>query len=313
MSEPDVDDELIRDYLAECRGQLSSTERNLLALGQCGVKIDEALVSRLFRTAHSIGAGAGFYGLMKIRALAYTLERVLDLIRDRWMVPTSEVIGTLLPAFNRLAELIGEYRESNQAEVADLVSTLTSLTLASLPGTEKDSVTAEVQVKVPKTDQRIRVSAFDLWQARKSGKYIYMIEIDLIHDAEWRDKTPWELFQRLIRCGTVMETLIDRNSSRTVEHDSSDSLLLEVLFATHLKPNMMEGLVDVPPERMRIIEQNGAVLPLDEVLRWPAEPADQVPGVKSVNSLKVTLVDSLEALARELGLSRQELQESRPG
>ena len=258
MSEANLDDELVQDYLAECREHLATIETDLLAIEQSGAEIDEQLVNRVFRAAHSIKGGAGFFDLTKIRELAHKTENALDLIRSRQMVPTPEVVSILLLAFDKLRELIGNHRESNQADIGEFVSALTSLAAGSLPANEKSSLSEQVMVHVPEANKHIQVSAFDLSQARKGGKCVYLIEYDLIHDIERRAKTPWEVFKRLIKCGTILETVFDLDSAGTLDDEPSNQLMLEVLYATVLEPDLLEGLVDVPPERVRLIEKNGA-------------------------------------------------------
>jgi HPt (histidine-containing phosphotransfer) domain-containing protein len=93
LSEPNLDDELIHDYLAECREHLATIETDLLAIEQGGRDIDEQLVNRVFRAAHSIKGGAGFFDLSKIRELAHRTENALDLVRSRQMIPTPEGVS----------------------------------------------------------------------------------------------------------------------------------------------------------------------------------------------------------------------------
>src|SRR5690348_9283958 len=119
MNEFNLDDELISDYLAECREHLVSIEADLLAMEQAGAQIDEQLVNRVFRAAHSVKGGAGFFDLVKIRELAHKTENVLDMIRCRQMVPTAAIVSVLLLAFDKLRELIDRHRESNQADIAE--------------------------------------------------------------------------------------------------------------------------------------------------------------------------------------------------
>src|ERR1022692_696991 len=168
-----LDDELINDYLAECLEHLAKIENDLLAIEQSGAEIDEQLVNRVFRAAHSIKGGAGFFDLAKIRELAHKTENALDLIRSRQMIPTPEAVSILLMAFDKLRELIGNHRESNLADIGEFVSALVSLTDGSLSAEEKGSVTALVEVDLPDPNKHIQVSAFDLNQARKGGKFIY--------------------------------------------------------------------------------------------------------------------------------------------
>ena len=94
---------------------------------------------------------------------------------------------------------------------------------------------------MPEADKHIQVSAFDLSQARKGGKFIYLIEYDLIHDIQRRGKTPWEVFKSLIQCGTILETVFDLDSAGTLDDEPSNQLMLEVLYATVMEPDMLEG------------------------------------------------------------------------
>jgi len=207
------DDELVQDYLAECREHLATIENDLLTIEQGGADIDEQLVNRVFRAAHSIKGGAGFFDLSKIRELAHRTENALDLIRSRQMVPTPEAVSILLLAFDKLREMIGNHRASNQADIGEFVLALTALAAGSLPEAERSSLSEQVTVQMPDAKKGIQVSAFDLSQARKGDKRVYLIQYDLIHDIERRNKTPWEVFKRLIKCGTILETVFDLDSA----------------------------------------------------------------------------------------------------
>ena len=339
MSEINIDDELIQDYLAECREHLATIENDLLTIEQGGADIDEQLVNRVFRAAHSIKGGAGFFDLAKIRELAHRTENALDLVRSRQMVPTPEAVSILLLAFDKLRELIGNHRQSNDADIGEFVEALTALAAGSLPENEKHSLSEQVTVQVPEANKGIQVSAFDLHQARKGDKRVYLIEYDLIHDIERRNKTPWEVFKRLIKCGTILETVFDLDSAGTLEDAPSNRLMLEVLYATVLEPELLEGLVEVPPERVRLIEKDGAIRSLAEPAIPPAPKtaaieaarasvpapapaphaleeapkasiAAPVAASETTIRLNVTLLDSLMTLAGELVLSRNQLNES---
>src|ERR1041385_1505498 len=128
MSPGGPEDELVRDYLAECGEHLSTIEADLLAIERGGAEIDEPLVNRVFRAAHSIKGGAGFFDLTKIRELAHRTETALDLIRSRHMTPTPEVVSILLMAFDKLRELVQNHRASNQADITEFTESLTRLT-----------------------------------------------------------------------------------------------------------------------------------------------------------------------------------------
>ena len=331
MSEPNLDDELVQDYLAECREHLATIETDLLAMEQCGAEIDDQLVNRVFRAAHSIKGGAGFFDLVKIRELAHKTENALDLIRCGQMVPTPEVVSILLMAFDKLRELIAHHRESNHVDVSEFVSALTALTAGSLPADQKNSLTEQVEMQTKEPDKHIQISAFDLNQARRGGKCIYLIQYDLIHDIQRRGKTPWEVFHGLIQCGTILETVFDLDSAGTLDDELTNALMLEVLYATVLEPDLIGQVVEVPPERVSLVEKNGETKPLAAAPveaapvqappPAPVEPAPKIsepppaPALVAVPAeatirLNVTLLDSLMTLAGELVLGRNQLNES---
>ena len=337
MNTPAMDDELVQEYMAECREHLATIETDLLKIEQQGVEIDEQLVNRVFRAAHSIKGGAGFFGLTKIQELAHKTENALDLIRSREMVPTPEIVSVLLLAFDKLRDLMSRYRESNQEDIWEFVTALTGLTRDSLPPDLKASLAQHVTLDVPEANRHIEISAFDLNQASKGGKCLYLIQYDLIHDIERRNKTPLEVFKKLIDCGTILHAVMDLESAGTLEEEPRNQLLLEVLYATVIEPDLIGDLVEVPMERVRLIPKSDFAGPLAvpaEITKSATEPATPataatqpqtpepvtvpvkpspvaaVPAVESTIRLNVSVLDSLMTLAGELVLSRNQLNES---
>jgi two-component system chemotaxis sensor kinase CheA len=178
------------------------------------------------------------------------------------MIPTPEVVSILLMAFDKLRELIGNHSQSNDVEIDEFVTALTALNSASLPVDQRALLTERVEMPMAESGKHIQISAFDLSQARKGGKCIYLLEYDLIHDVQRLDKTPWDVFKSLIQCGTILETVFDLDSAGTLDEEPSNRLMLEVLYATVLEPDLIGHVVDVPPERVRLIEKNGESRPL---------------------------------------------------
>jgi two-component system chemotaxis sensor kinase CheA len=279
MSEPNIDDELVQDYLAECREHLATIEADLLEIERHRADIDERLVNRVFRAAHSIKGGAGFFDLTQIRELAHKTENALDLIRSRRMVPTPEVVSILLLGFDKLRELLGNYRESDQYDIGEFCAALTGLTADNLPADEKRSVTERAAISIPGTEALVEVSTFDVNQARRGGRSIYFIAYDLIHDIERQGKTPWQVFKSLIECGTILASAFDLNSAGTLDDEPSNQLMLQVLYATALEPDLAGQVVAAPPDRVWVIAKSGVATSLSRTagasVRDPAPAAPQ--------------------------------------
>ena len=331
-----LDDELIQDYLAECREHLARIENDLLAIEQAGADIDEQIVNRVFRAAHSIKGGAGFFDLHKIRELAHKTENVLDLIRSRQLVPQPETVSILLMAFDKLRELTENYRDSNLADIAEFVSALTNLTANHLDTAQKLVMDQKVSIATPTPGRLIQTTGLDLNLARKGAKTLYLVEYDLIHDVERRGKNPLDVFRDLSKCGTMLETVVDFESVGTLEDEPSSKLLLEVLYSTVLEPDLVGQVLEVPAGQIWIVGQDGSSRRLEEPAAGPSSeadtaaesplPAPEAPAGASSRAepqksaaaappettirLNVSLLDSLMTLAGELVLSRNQLNES---
>jgi len=133
-----IDDESLQMYVEESREHLEDIENDLLAIEEAGENIDEELVNKVFRAAHSIKGGAGFLGLTQIKELAHKIENVLDMIRNRQLLPTPDIVSVLLSSFDRLSELIENISESNEMDIAEHVDALVKITTAKPPLEEKN-------------------------------------------------------------------------------------------------------------------------------------------------------------------------------
>lgn len=322
-----ADDELIQEYLVESREHLATIENDLLQIEQDGSAIDEQLVNRVFRAAHSIKGGAGFFNLVRIRKIAHRTESVLDMVRSRQMIPTPEVVSVLLLAFDQLREMLGRYGESNQIEIGDFVDALSALTASHLPAPQKDSLNSVVSLAVPGGPKMIEIGAFDLEQARRGGRTIYLIEYDLIRDIQRKDKSPLQVIGQLLKYGSIIESRCDFDSVGTLDEEPSVSILFEVLYASALEPELINDLLDLPPSKVKIIEKKGSIRSLSELAN-PAEPVATPtlpfakPSIPTESSptrssapettirLNVELLDSLMNLAGEMVLSRNQLNEA---
>ncbi len=119
-----ADAELIAEFTIESQEGLANIEQQLLAIEAGGADVDVDLVNSVFRTMHSIKGTAGFLGLNRIGSLAHGLEEILNHMRNREIVPSSELVSTVLQAADRMKQLIDAVESSNEAEIDDHVSAL---------------------------------------------------------------------------------------------------------------------------------------------------------------------------------------------
>jgi two-component system chemotaxis sensor kinase CheA len=121
------DDEILQGFIEESLEHLADIENDLLEIEEGGENIDEDLVNKVFRAAHSIKGGAGFMGLTVIQDLAHAMENVLGLIRSCKLVPTPEVINVLLQSSDKLNTMIEDVNNSNDYDIEEHVVPLDAI------------------------------------------------------------------------------------------------------------------------------------------------------------------------------------------
>ena len=115
------DAELLREFVTEANEHLADIENQLLAIEAGGAEIDTDLVNTVFRGIHSIKGAAGFLGLTVVNRLAHSMENVLNLIRNRELIPTTERVEALLKSADTLCGLVNDLDNSNTCDVTTLV------------------------------------------------------------------------------------------------------------------------------------------------------------------------------------------------
>nr|MDJ0624575.1 chemotaxis protein CheA [Desulfocapsaceae bacterium] len=142
------DDEILQGFIEESLEHLADIETDLLAIEEAGENIDEDLVNKVFRAAHSIKGGAGFMGLTGIQDLSHAMENVLGLIRSKKIIPNPEIINILLLASDQLNSLINDIQNSNDVDLSSHIEPLNAIaegtfiaeTSTDVAETAKDSI-----------------------------------------------------------------------------------------------------------------------------------------------------------------------------
>ncbi len=251
------DDETLQMYIEESLDHLADIESDLLTIEEAGENIDLDLVNNVFRAAHSIKGGAGFMGLTTIKELAHHLENVLGLIRNKELIPGSEVISVLLKGFDELETLLNNIETSNDIDVSDHITALENVTKESLPEEKQDMVAEIVDIELE--DGRVfpQISLFEIERYKSEGKNLFLVEYDLIHDIQRKDKTPMEVLNSLQKTGTIIDSRIDFDSVGTLSESSGPTRIpFQVLFASIIEYDMAETLFDVEKKYIHAISDD---------------------------------------------------------
>ena len=118
------DPEMVSMFIAESTESLADIENQLLTIESGGADIDVDLVNTVFRSIHSIKGLAGFLELGAINKLSHSLEDVLNRIRNRDLVPDSDIVDVMLRAADELSEMVAVPEESNDVDITKHVEAL---------------------------------------------------------------------------------------------------------------------------------------------------------------------------------------------
>lgn len=143
-------DDIMNEFVIETREGLDSLDRDLILLEEAS-ETDE-LVSRIFRTVHTIKGSAGFLGLEKLGEIAHVGENLLSLVRDGKLDLTPAIVTALLAMADAIREIIGNV-ENEIGEGDTDFGSLTNL-LASLADTSTNTAAhAPPDEQTPSADE----------------------------------------------------------------------------------------------------------------------------------------------------------------
>ena len=250
-------DETLQVYIDESIEHLADIESDLLRIEERGADIDEDLVNKVYRAAHSIKGGAGFMGLSNIKNLTHRMENVLGKIRSREMIPNAEIINILLLAADSLRNLINDADNSNDIDVSDHINALNSLTQSESKEKEKFSGCDCVDASFIEGGFAFKIPGDTVTRVKKEGKYVYLVQIDLMHDLLVKGRMLQDLFDEIQDCGVVLDSKIDLTAAGLLQdEDIIESLPFLILFASILKPDDINVLFDIEEEHIFELDEN---------------------------------------------------------
>ena len=253
-------DETMHLFIDESLEHLADIQNDLLAIEAAGADIDENLVNKVYRAAHSIKGGAGFMGLTNIKNLTHEMENILGKIRSREMVPNAEIINMLLLASDALVDLINNIAGSNDIDISNHIESLLSVAngVPAKKEAEEESETEKFEdssqpdfISLPDPMAGFAVTEDMISEGRKGGKNIYLLRFDLIHDIHTKNKTPSDLINDMSSTGIVLDKQIDIDAVGFLrEKELPDQFPFNVLFATLVSPKDINLIFEINEEQI---------------------------------------------------------------
>lgn len=296
-----MDDETLQMYVEEASEHLGDIENDLLAIEQAGRDIDEELVNKVFRAAHSIKGGAGFLGLTRIKDLGHKIENVLDMIRNRELTPDPEVVNVVLLAFDKLRDMIQNVAESNDADIGEHLAALTAAAEGSAvrpsaapeqkpasPSSPSPAPSASgemLEIRNRAGEVALSVDKTELEQTRKGGKTVYLLELDEERDVRGKGKTLAGIRDSLDSTGTILAASVDLSAPL------SPGQSFYLLFVSIIEDDILPALLDLRAETVLTIPAPSAA---------PSAPAPSIVPAAAVASPAAFMPDDSPAPAAEV-------------
>lgn len=260
----DFDDEILSSFIEDTREHLAGIEASLMDMEQTDADSYPELVNTVFRAAHSIKGGASFLALDKVRDLAHKLENVLHMMRNGEMMPDQTVISALLGGFDLLRNLVEDVQPSNDQDISAAIAALSDLTTRNLTAEGKELLTQEVSVPLPGGGLPISMDRLSLEQATQGGRYLYLVEYDLIHDVHARGKTPLDIIAVMESSGLIVDCRMDLPSVGDLDAPPVNRVPFYLLYATIVEPDVVGYLFALDASRIRLIDHQAMLGQKDE-------------------------------------------------
>nr|MBF0223494.1 chemotaxis protein CheW [Desulfobulbaceae bacterium] len=240
-----------------------------------GENIDEDLVNKVFRAVHSIKGGAGFLGLDTVKELAHSSENVMGKIRSKELIPTSDIISSLLDAIDTLSTLIKRYETSNEADISVNMAALSAIYAGQpLPASPalKDVVPAPPAAETPLAGGKpgqvsssanglvLRIEKAQIEAAFDTGMQVFIVSYDLSKGGEALSENCKGIIDTLKDCGDIIAANIDIDSVLSPELLKETENQLIVVISSMLEKELLASFVNIDLEQIEQISAEDLAL-----------------------------------------------------
>lgn len=104
------DPEVVATFREEAEGRVFELEQGVRRLRSPGAGDAGSLIGPLFRSAHSLKAGANLLGFSEMERAAHLMENTLEQMRKGELAPDAAVLDQLIESLDRIGFMLDEMR-----------------------------------------------------------------------------------------------------------------------------------------------------------------------------------------------------------
>jgi two-component system, chemotaxis family, sensor kinase CheA len=246
-----MDDEFLKEFTDEALELLDGIENDLLTIEELGEALDDELINKVFRAAHTIKGGSGFFDLENMTRLAHKSETVLDMLRTRKITANAEVTNLLLMAFDRLRDMVNNTGMVASMDISDIMTGLDLMATSFLPGAEKPVLSNLATLQTSDGKRSFEVPQTDADRASRDGRNLFWIDLDFINDLERRGITIMSFFRILFKYGEILDSRLDFEAIGGLDQPAGNTLPVRLIVAVNKDLEGMQSLMyTVEPEKI---------------------------------------------------------------
>lgn len=305
---------LFETFVEESAEQLETLENELLKL-EANVEDKEA-IEEVFRMTHSLKGASSLMGFEAMTALTHSLEDLLQKIRNKEIIITTEIIDILLKSVDMLKAMKDSIRDQkdisklNPKPLIDQIEMLASKNNVEKPKKHKKKQVQDylTKFKISRFDKRI------IDDAQKSGESVYIIKIEIEEDAVMKSMKSFLIVNNLKGLGQVLrvypeeyESLPDNKFGNNlllilITRASKDLVIEQIELVSEIK-NVVIQDYEKQQERENNKVENVEVMVSETV----KDKFDFRQEKRTTVRVDVKKLDKLMALAGELVIAKEKL------
>jgi two-component system chemotaxis sensor kinase CheA len=276
-------DDILKVFIEESYEHLAEIEDGLMALEHSDEHIDQELINKIYRAAHSIKGGAGFVDLTTIRALTHEMENAFGKMRSGELTPEHAIVEALLSATDTLKTLLADTQNSNNVDVSVTIEELRKAANSSPSRYEatkpETGMTCEDEIQ-KNTDSfnenDVKKTLNSPPWPRKKGENLYRVHADIIGDLEAKGRKFSDFIRDALSVGKIVQGTLD---IETVDRTSAENNAGEIsapfrfIYATILEFMDINKVFNLDPSRIALLEDGSLHEP-------PTGAPPTVPGEK---------------------------------
>lgn len=257
-------DQYLSTFIDETRESLQFMNEYLLKLEQDFNNVD--ILNDIFRVIHTIKGMSATMGYENTAKLTHQMENVLDLMRNRKIIPDSDTLDLLFSCLDRLENLLNQIIQDNNDnwDNRDLLDKLDEM------AANNDKHRHGSTLKNVAVDTQVVFNEFEiavLGEARSRGKSLYDLTISLEKECVLPAARAFMVEKAIESCGEIIKSIPGTEELENGDFEGS----FRLFFITDSDKDYLKLQIEEIPE-----VDNVVIAEIDETLKISEKQDAQV-------------------------------------